>query len=187
MSDKFFTADQHFFHKNILPHRSYDTLGEMHEDLIGKYNTAVHPGDVVYFLGDVALKTSVINSADEMDVILSRLHGTKMLIRGNHDHQNWNFFKEAYRKRFAKIEDVMYIKILGQRTFLSHYAHRTWRASVHGSWHLFGHSHGSMEPYGKSFDIGVDANNFAPVSSDQVAEKMTTLEEHWEANQHNEK
>jgi len=49
---------------------------------------------------------------------------------------------------------------------------RTWFKSHYNSWHLFGHSHGRLEPIGKSLDIGVDANGFRPVSFEQVKKIM---------------
>jgi calcineurin-like phosphoesterase family protein len=46
----------------------------------------------------------------------------------------------------------------------------------HGAWHLYGHSHGALPPYGKSFDVGVDCWNYKPVSFEQVQEKMNQQE-----------
>lgn len=176
---RYFTGDPHFFHPLMLKLRpQYKTLDEMHEDFVEKWNKEVHPGSVVYVLGDIALKTKHLTSPDEVDIILSRLHGTKLLVLGNHDRKNWKYFKEVYQKRFAKIEDVMYIKEGSQKIFLSHYAHRVWRASIHGSWHVFAHSHGSLEPWGKSFDAGFDIF-CRPISFDEVTEVMSTLPE-WE-------
>ena len=41
---------------------------------------------------------------------------------------------------------------------------RVWNASHHGSWHLYGHSHGSLEnnPNGKSMDVFIGNNNYYP-------------------------
>ena len=57
---------------------------------------------------------------------------------------------------------------------LMHYAMRVWDRSHHGSWHLYGHSHGSLPPLvGKfSFDAGVDCWNFTPVALDTVKSEM---------------
>jgi calcineurin-like phosphoesterase family protein len=52
---------------------------------------------------------------------------------------------------------------------------RVWPKSHYGTWHLFGHSHGCLEPWGKSFDVGVDAWQMRPISINQVKEKMDTL------------
>jgi calcineurin-like phosphoesterase family protein len=52
---------------------------------------------------------------------------------------------------------------------------RSWPNSHYASWHLYGHHHGKLPPYGLSFDVGVDCWDFAPVSLGQVEEKMKTL------------
>jgi calcineurin-like phosphoesterase family protein len=49
----------------------------------------------------------------------------------------------------------------GERVILSHYSMRVWPASHHASWHFFGHSHGKLEPYGRSRDVGVDCSDVA--------------------------
>jgi len=45
-----------------------------------------------------------------------------------------------------------------------------WDKSHFNSWQLFGHSHGmlSLAGLGKQFDVGVDNNDFYPVSFDQL-------------------
>jgi calcineurin-like phosphoesterase family protein len=52
---------------------------------------------------------------------------------------------------------------------------RTWEKSHYNSWHLFGHSHGKLPSFGKSFDIGVDTNDFYPYSFDEVKKIMDKL------------
>ncbi len=41
---------------------------------------------------------------------------------------------------------------------MNHYAQRVWEHSHHGSWHVYGHSHGSLpdDIKSKSIDVGVD-------------------------------
>jgi calcineurin-like phosphoesterase family protein len=58
---------------------------------------------------------------------------------------------------------------------LCHYAMRSWPLSHYASWHLFGHHHGRLESYGLSFDCGVDANNYYPVSLEKVEKRMSRL------------
>jgi calcineurin-like phosphoesterase family protein len=49
-----------------------------------------------------------------------------------------------------------------------HYGH----TSIINSWQLYGHSHGKLPPIGKQWDIGVDNNNFYPVSFNKICEIM---------------
>lgn len=55
---------------------------------------------------------------------------------------------------------------------LCHYAMHVWHQSHKGSWMLFGHSHGDLNPIGKTFDIGVDAHNFEPWSMEEIEAEM---------------
>jgi len=108
--------------------------------------------------------------------ILNRLNGNIHVVLGNHDKTTLRLTKTHNVKKFASVSETKYITIEGQKIFMCHYALRTWRASYHGSWALFGHSHGRMPPFGKSFDVGVDCWNYYPISFEQVQRKMDKLE-----------
>jgi len=54
----------------------------MNEILIKNWNEIVSPEDTVYHLGDFAM-----GDRTKISGILSRLNGTLILIRGNHDHK----------------------------------------------------------------------------------------------------
>ena len=55
-----------------------------------------------------------------------------------------------------------------------HFAMLTWHKMHHGTWHLHGHSHGSLVyPHeARIHDVGVDANNLRPISYEEVHEIM---------------
>lgn len=64
--------------------------------------------------------------------------------------------------------------------FLSHYAHVVWHHSDRGVYHLYGHSHGNLEPWREehlpnalAFDVGVDCWNFKPLSFDDIDRLLT--------------
>ena len=63
---------------------------------------------------------------------------------------------------------------------MSHYAHRTWDKSHHGSLHLYGHSHGTLPGVGRSMDVGVDStdmnSDFTPFLLDDVIKFLMTKE-----------
>ena len=48
----FFTADMHFGHENVISFdkRPFETVEEMDEDLIRRWNAKVGKGDLVYVL-----------------------------------------------------------------------------------------------------------------------------------------
>lgn len=80
---RFFTADQHFGHINILKYqtgtRQFQTINEMNARLVELWNAVVSNGDEVYCLGDFSFKQSIAAE------ILPKLNGRKILIAGNHD------------------------------------------------------------------------------------------------------
>lgn len=175
MSEIFFTSDTHFYHDNIITfcERPFADVTEMNEALIRRWNEKVKRGDLVYHLGDFALKCSV----QEANAVLDQLNGQIILIRGNHDS-----VAEQVKHRFAAIKDYDEIKVNDEeaphngkrKIVLLHYAMRVWHSSHHGAWHLYGHSHGTLpdDPQSLSFDVGVDCWNFTPLSYAEVKAVM---------------
>ncbi|MFH0824979.1 MAG: metallophosphoesterase, partial [Pseudomonadota bacterium] len=153
-----FTADTHFGRGIIVPfRRPYRTWQEMHEALIGNWNMAVQLNDVVYHLGDFGIGVD-----GELEEIFGRLHGHKILVRGNHDSDRvlglgWtDMAKEAA------------IRVGRQTILLSHRPHLEWKGKEQGVWHLFGHVHRRRGYGGKSLNVGVDCWEFFPVGLDRI-------------------
>jgi calcineurin-like phosphoesterase family protein len=104
MANIFFYSDPHFGHEGVCRFlradgvtklRPFDNAGEMDEHLVEQFNRTVGVRDKVYFLGDIAISRKSIG-------IIHRLHGDKVLIRGNHD-----IFKLGdYTKYFRDIRGV---------------------------------------------------------------------------------
>jgi calcineurin-like phosphoesterase family protein len=162
-----FTSDTHWGHANILKYdnRPFASIEEHDEALVANWNRVVRPGDVVYHLGDVAWYHQVIN----VEVLLGRLHGTKILILGNHDEKT---VKRA--TGWAKVTPYHEISVNGQKIVLFHYRMVVWNRSHHGSWALHGHSHGTLPVnlQARTFDVGTMCWNYHPISYEQVAEEM---------------
>ena len=53
-SNIFFTSDSHFGHENIIRFckRPFNSVREMNEELIHRWNSKVRPNDIVFHLGD---------------------------------------------------------------------------------------------------------------------------------------
>jgi calcineurin-like phosphoesterase family protein len=168
-----FTSDHHWGHANIIRfcNRPFANVEDMNEALIENWNRVVGKNDVVYHLGDLFWMPTA-----EAKAVREQLNGRIRLIKGNHDKTADNM-KEA----FDWIKDYYELKVEDEdapegkrRIVLCHYAFRVWNKSHHGSWHLYGHSHGSLpdDPNSLSFDAGVDCHNFAPISYERVKEIM---------------
>jgi len=168
--DIWFTADTHFSHGNIMCYcnRPFGSTEEMEEVMVGNWNELVKPGDDVYHLGDFIYWRV---APKEMSRVFRALNGRKHLVIGNHDRPEImkNLGWVWMRPQFG-------LNLGNEYVWLSHYAHRTWNRSFHGSWHLFGHSHGKLFPHGFSFDAGVDSWNFKPINLDTVWAMMRKLE-----------
>lgn len=151
-----FTSDTHFYHQGIINfcNRPFSTVEEMNETIIKNWNSVVGINDTIYHLGDFSW-------SKDWSEIIYQLNGNITLIKGNHDKQiNKSLFKGVY--------DLLEIKIEGNSITLCHFAMRVWNKSHFNSWHLFGHSHYTLPPEGKSFDIGMDTNNFYPYSFEDI-------------------
>jgi calcineurin-like phosphoesterase family protein len=170
----FFTADHHFNHERIIEYcsRPFKNVSEMNEVLIQKWNSKVKPEDTVYHLGDFAF-----GRVENQLNVLKRLNGSINFILGSHDKDLpeaiETFNKENGTAFFHKILGSMAtVCIKKTEITLCHYSMRTWPKSHYGTWHLFGHSHGKLEGWGKSFDIGVDVWHFEPLSFSEVKKVM---------------
>jgi len=163
-----FTADTHFNHSKIIKYcnRPFINVERMDEKLIFNWNSCINPKDIVYHLGDF--------SWGKEELYFNQLNGIKHLIIGNHDKR-----KDVLKKLFVSVNSILEVTTEENHIVLSHFAMRVWSRSHYNSWHLFGHSHGCLSSYGKSFDVGVDCNNFTPVSYDQIKEKMSKLEDNF--------
>ncbi len=178
MSKIFFTSDHHFGHTNIIKfsNRPFSNIEEMNEELIKRWNEKVSPDDEVYYVGDLALMSS-----NKLKPILDRLNGKIYLIKGNHEDaaianaSRFEWIKDYYE---LKVKDV-YAHNGEQLIVLFHYAIKEWNASHYGTWHLYGHYHGTLfdDPLSRSIDIGVDCHNFYPISYEEVKEII--LKKNW--------
>lgn len=169
-----FISDTHWGHSNIIRFcsRPFSSVEEMNEKLIENWNEVVKPEDTVWHLGDFAFF-----SKPKIENVLSRLNGNKHLILGNHDQEFIKHREEILsNKLLSSIRNYAEVKIDKKLLVLFHYGQRVWNKSHHGSIHLYGHSHGTLPPFGKSVDVGVDCkeitNEYRPIHLDEVIRYM---------------
>lgn len=153
----FFTSDLHHRHKNILnickSTRPWETREQMTEALIEYHNDLVRETDTLYILGDFSFGTARFT----LDVLKS-MTGNKVIIRGNHDGWLDKVTEEQLLDvGVANVRDLYCRKFDGTKIVMCHYAIRAWADQGRGSIHLYGHSHGNLEGFGRSMDVGWDA------------------------------
>lgn len=173
-----FSSDPHFGHKNIIKYsnRPFSNEDEMDEALIKNWNTKVDPGDTVYVLGDLSFR-----DAQRTTNILYRLNGDIKFCWGNHDKVVKNS-PTLIQRRFSEVRDYYELKFkqtdgTDNIIVMSHYPMVVWNKAHRGSWMLHGHSHGNLKypMKAKIMDVGVDPQNYFPISIVDVEKKMLSI------------
>jgi len=163
----FFTADNHYYHKNLSIHRDFNSVEEMNELMIDNHNKKITKNDNIYILGDFSFGT-----VEQTLEILNRLNGNKFLIIGNHDEKMLKS-KEVVSK-FCWVKDYYKLRYNGLKIILSHYPFYKWDCSHYGSLMFHGHIHEQkLDVEIKNlYNVGVDVNCFEPVSLEDILGKI---------------
>lgn len=165
----FFTADTHFFQETVIRHsgRPFGSASEMNAFFVKRWNERVRKTDRVYHLGDLSF-----GGASETLQLLAELNGEICLITGNHDDLIIN--NPFIQKRFLWVKPYHEEIIDGRLVVMFHYPIAQWREAQRGSWHLYGHTHGTVQLTGACLDVGVDTNlNF--YSWDEIQERLKNI------------
>lgn len=175
----FLTSDLHIGHGNILNfcNRPYESLKEMHEDIIVKWNSAVGPDDIVIELGDMFWW----NSRHEVKKFISKLNGTIYIVAGNHDMDIKTLFELCPSEKVTILDDInqFFVSNTGiskvVEFWVSHFPLATWSHFEHAP-SFFGHIHSGplsgsqVDIPGQDLilkknqiDVGADNWNYTPV------------------------
>jgi calcineurin-like phosphoesterase family protein len=144
----------------------------MNDSMIKAWNKKVKSDDQVYILGDFSFATPILTNA-----ILHNLNGRKYMILGNHD--SWAKDKSLH-SHFEFIKDYFVLKTQYNqekvKLILSHFPFYVWDSKHYGSIHLYGHVHNARPELnqflGKAYNVGVDVNNYEPVSLNEIMSKI---------------
>lgn len=198
MSQLFFTADEHIGHGRVnaleaagrrtgvlhLCKRPFESLEEMKKVLITRHNIVVPKGrgSLTVHVGDWFWNKVTLEEALDYIHALNGRHGFQF---GNHDE-----FMTKYGKFLVEQGHLDFIygenqaggtklyRYQNRLLTVDHFAKRVWQGSHKGHGHVYGHSHNGLPGLGKSFDIGVDGNDFYPWSIEGVWKKMDLLKPH---------
>lgn len=151
----YFSSDFHLGHSNVIKYdkRPFKTVEEMDLTIITNTTSTLKKGDNFYYLGDFALTRSP-NAMEGYMKALALTEANLFFIRGNHDKKDTI---KLYQKYGTYLGEQKKIRVGEQEIVLNHYAMRVWEKSHHSCWHLYGHSHDSLEhtPWGKSMDCSI--------------------------------
>lgn len=168
----YFSSDWHLHHKNIIKYdnRPFISIDEMNKTIIDNHNKIVNKNDVFYYLGDFCLAPYKY-----IEECISSINGQLHFIKGNHDKRDTIKLYEKYGIYHGMMDEI---KINNQEITLNHYRMEVWNKSYHGTWHLYGHSHGSL-PYlkhSRCVDVGIMLHNYYPLEFNDIKLIMDTKE-----------
>lgn len=166
MSNIWFISDTHFNHNKdfIWKPRGFNSIYEMNEAIIERWNKTVKWNDTVYHLGDFILG----NDSDGIKII-KQLNGNIKLVIGNHDTDNRiSIFSTIYN-----IKDIQFgyrIKN-GKKTFLlTHYPLLSGNFDNSKTYSIHGHTHSQNKfcEYDMMYNVCCDAHNCAPIAFEDI-------------------
>ena len=159
---RWFTADTHFQHINILKYtgRPYKDILDMDLSLMDNWNSRVKEEDLVYHLGDFSLRRPYYWR--------TTLNGRIILIKGNHDkYEDTRCFD--YKKQLE-------IKIGKFKCLLIHRpSHIPEDIYQRVDFVIHGHIHNNWLREGKKVNVGVDVWNFKPISETELYRYLKSL------------
>ncbi len=188
MINTWFISDTHFGHKNIIEYqkeeRPFNTLEEMHEVIIERWNKVVNPKDKVYHLGDFAFGKKNIQIAE-------RLNGHKRLVMGNHA----TYLASEYLPYFEKLYGAfhwgqcilthipVHPDMLGSRFFLNVHGHlHSKKVRTNNNWKIPGTVkvvNGEVileDPEDINyFNVSCEQNNLTPIHADIILDRVNQI------------
>lgn len=165
---RYFISDHHFGHENIIRYcdRPFSCADEMDRHMVERWNATVKPEDEVFYVGDFSFR-----SVEETEAILAELHGTKILIMGNHDRRTAGAYT---RMGFAAChQEYRYvIPEIGRSVTLAHhpsFGPKAPQILIHG------HSH-TYRPVVTTYittrqlliNVSVEGLSYEPISEEKV-------------------
>lgn len=172
----YLTADQHFFHKNIIRfcERPFKNTHYMHKTIIANYRAVVREEDEVYFLGDFTMEGP--SNILRIEKIMEDLPGTKHLILGNHDKLKPFSYHEI---GFSSVHTALKVTFEGEDFFMAH--DPAWAQIKNTKW-ICGHIHNHWRSQRTDtntviVNVGVDVWDFSPVSLEQILTEFEKYEE----------
>ena len=187
---RYFTADLHLGDKTIAHWRGFSSIRQ-HDELILAGLARLASDDELWILGDVCNPNVAAARALRELLPCERVH----IVIGNHDTGSkfvtcGGYASVDYYAQVGKVARE------GYKFVMSHYPMLDWDRAFHGSYMLHGHIHSlplevteglpappdrdhsgfgqrgynewNREHGIRRYDVGVDANGYAPVSAEQI-------------------
>ena len=182
MSEIWLTSDTHFCHNQefVYKSRGFNSVDEMNEAIVERWNSVVKSDDMVFVLGDLML-----NDNEKALGYIKRLNGWLLVVWGNHDSETRQNF---IRKKYPTIMEMGYahqFKHHKLTCYLSHYPTLTanYDSGKHFNQNVInfhGHTHQQTNwlnltnPF--MYHVGMDSHNCTPV---HIEEAISDIRNRW--------
>lgn len=176
---KWYTADPHFGHENIMTFckRPFRNTKGMDNTIIRNLWSCVGPEDELWILGDL-VGPKGYKDPEWLASIFEQMPGkSKHFVTGNHDGDSTLSLPWDSVHNLVEVQDGP----KNQRNTLCHYPLLTWNHARRGALNLFGHVHDNWKGSRNSVNVGVDVWDFMPVRYDDIVKRAKTLpvNAHW--------
>ena len=174
MNNIYLTSDLHLGHDRefVWKVRGFNSVEEMNNALVERWNSVVDNDDDVYVLGDLVLGS--ISNVDYLTKLNGRLH----IVFGNHDTE---MRRTVYKELPNEVEAdwAIMLKYKKYHFYLTHFPSMTGNLEKESlkqcTLNLFGHTHQTEKffndlPY--MYHVGVDTHNGYPVLLDNIINEM---------------
>jgi len=163
-SNIWFISDTHLGHDRdfIWEARGFQSVQEMNENIIEKWNSCIKPKDTVYHLGDF-----ILGDLDAGLKMIKSLNGKIKLAIGNHDTDNR---LAAFKGILDEIQFGYRMKCKGGALYLSHYPTLTGNLDGFNTYSIHGHTH-CPNPFCEfplMYNVNCDAHYCNPIALEDV-------------------
>ena len=180
MRPVYFTSDHHFYHENIIKYcnRPFRSVGEMHDQMIAKWNKAVPNDARVYYLGDFGW-----GDRDSIEAVLVELNYDQLVwVPGNHDRSvTWIDKLASMATQVVAMNGPMRVNHGGREYIISHEPvpkddMQMGDVNLHG--HIHCHRLVRRDAGCLWFNVGVDMNKFRPWRLSEIEARMKKVLPH---------
>lgn len=155
--NRYYTADPHFDHENILKYayRPFKSVNHMNNILIANYNAMCDGDDILYMVGDLCMG----KHPEKLARHIRRIIAKKVLILGNHDEiKPWRYLEMGFESVHTSLE-------VNNRVLV----HDPAVAQIYpDSSFVCGHVHNWFLKCQNVVNVGVDVHGYQPVSEAEV-------------------
>ncbi len=173
-----FTSDTHFYCESKIKRRQvpFQSVEEMNNELVKRWNSVVAPNDVVYHIGDFADLDFSLKHYE----IIKQLNGKVILICGNYEEDIFKRNFEPFKKKLLEygfadvIKGGIYLdeKVLGKKVYMTHKPTNHAKDCIT----LFGHVHtlNLVKKFG--FNVASPYHYFTPIEAKTVRRYVDFVE-----------